>query len=254
MTQRMEPISDKGCLGWAARIPATAGLLVLVAAAIDLLVRGPVPRWQATVLIVLSAVIVAVFVYLGALVEADFHPALAIRRVPAVFAQAALLLTVVWLYTLASNTGSGGGGGGGGAGGGGAAGSQLVRRTNLASELVDPAEFAAILGVRTMRAEANWLSTAGSSRAVAFGTDDIRRKRPRVTIAVSQGRVAELKWARANQSQAIAGGPGEAAHVTGNLLIFKRNDRIVELRLSAYNGDTGQKLLELGGAVDRRLT
>lgn len=226
-------------------------MLVLIGSAVDILQRGPVPRWQAEVLLAISVPVIAVFVYLDALVEADFDRRRALGRIPGAFVRDALLLGLVFLYAWASHVSSGAASGGGTSAGGSA-----PPRTNRASNLVDAEAFAAVLGVESVRAVAEGFDTSYVSHAVAYGTDDPRRRRPRVSITVYQPPLAHSMWNRATRTLSASGQGrlGDAACASGNRLVFKRGDSVVGLRLHDFHGDTAQKLFELGEAIDKRLS
>src|SRR5579859_90805 len=226
-------------------------MLVLVASVIDIVQRGPVPRWQAGILLVISVPVIVVFVFLGALVEADFDRARAIGRVPRVFVRDALLLGGVALYAWASQLGSGAVSGGGAPTGG-----SMDARTNRASDLVDVDVFAAALGVKTVRAAAEGFDTSYMSHAVAYGADTPGRRRPRVSITVHQGHLADARWARLARTLPAAGGGrlGEPACGSGDRFAFKREGSVVELRMHEFRGDAAQKLSELAAAIDDRLS
>lgn len=243
--------AGKGCLGWVIRVPAAVGMLVLVASVIDIVQRGPVPRSQATVLIWISVPVIAVFVYLGALVESDLDHGRAIRRLPREFVMDALLLGLVALFAWASNQGSGVGGGGAPSGGG-----PAIARTNRASDLVDSSVFASALGVQAVRVQADGFSPPQMSRAVAYGSGASASGRPRVSISVYDGGMADARWARAGRSLTAGArtAPGEAAYIVGDRLVFKRGRSVVDMRLHDFKGDVANALSDLGGAVDSRLS
>lgn len=245
-----EPIPGKGCLGWVARVPAAAGMLVLVASVVDIVQHGPVPRWQANILIAIAVPIVVVFVYLDALIDADFDRREAIGRIPRAFVRDALLLGLVAVYAWASDVGAGAGGGGTPTGG------SAARRTNRASSLVDSELFAGMLGVRSVVAQAEGFDTSYMTHALAYGADRPGRRRPRVSITVFQGRLGDSKWSRTARTlpRAGDGGPGEVAYGSGDRIVFRRRDTVVELRLHDFEGDKPQTLARLGDAVDRRLS
>lgn len=242
--------SGKGCLSWAARIPAAGGILVLVASVIDIIQGGPVLRWQVNILLAIAVPVIVIFVYLDALVEADFDGTGAIRRMPRAFARNALLLGVVALYAWASNLGTGTA-----AAGGAPTGGRAVTRTNRASDLIDTDVFAAALGVRSVRAAADGLNTSYMTRATAYGADTPGRMRPQISITVYEGALANARWAKVARTFPATGEGrvGDAAYGSGDKLYFKRGSSVVFLRIRAYHGDTAQKLVELAAAIDKRL-
>jgi hypothetical protein len=160
-----------GCLVWTAKIPALACLVVVVATALDYVWRGPVAPEEAAVIGLVAAAGTLGFVYYGALIETGFSPARALRKMPRVFLQDVLLLAIFGVLALLSTAGGRDFGGGGG-GGGGAGGRSAGLRSNFASGLVDPVEFAGILGTQEVRARGDgfdgpmgrWQASSGWTR------------------------------------------------------------------------------------------
>lgn len=226
-------------------------MLVLIGSVVDILQRGPVPRWQAEVLLAVSVPVIVVFVCLDALIEADFDRRRALAQVPRVFVRDALLLGLVFLYAWASDASSGAVSGGGTSAGGSA-----PPRSNRASNLVDTEAFAAVLRAQSVRAVATGFDTSYASHALAYGADNPGRRRPRVSITVYQPPLAHSMWNRVARTLPPAGQGrlGDAACASGSRLVFRRGDSVVDLRLHEFQGDTAQKLFELGEAIDKRLS
>ena len=238
-----------GCLVWTARIPAIACLVVLAASVLESVWHGPVAPGEAAVIGVVAAAGTLGFVYYGALIETEFSRARALREMPRVFVQDVLLLAVFGFLALLSQTGghdSGGGGGGGGRSAG--------RRSNFASGLIDPVEFAGILGTEKVEVRAEGFDGPMGSLAGVVGMDARGRRRVRLWIHVYQERAAENRWARAIRSAQPVAGPGDAAVTSGDRFTFKRGDTVVELRLLKKEDDMPvPDLATLAASVNKRL-
>jgi hypothetical protein len=172
---------------------------------------------------------------------------------PRVFLQDVLLLAIFGVLALVSTAGGrdfGRGGGGGGGGGGRSAG----LRSNFASGLVDPVEFAGILGAQKVEATADGFEGPMGSLARITGMDARGRTSMRLWLHVYQAKAAEHRWARAIASGRPATGPGDAAVTSGDRFTFKRGDTVVELRLTKKpSGMPAPDLANLAAAVNRRL-
>lgn len=189
------------------------------------------------------------FVYYGALIETDFASARALREMPRVFLQDVLLFAIFGVFTLFSPGGRDFGGGGDGAGRGSGA-----RRSNYASALVDPVEFARVLGTQQVEVKADGFDTPLGSLASVVALDAKGRTLARFWIHVYQQRAAEQHWARAITSAQPVAGPGESAVSSGDRFNFKRGDTVVELRVTKGQGGLpAPALATLAAAVDRRL-
>lgn len=239
-----------GCLAWTARLPAVACLIALAGSVLDYVGHGPVPPREAAVVALLAAAGTAGFVYYGALIETAFSPPRALRAMPRVFLLDVVLFAVVAFLSLLSQ--AGGRDFGGGDGGGGPRSSGF--RSNFASGLVDPVEFAAILGARQVEAKADGFDTPMGSLARIIATDEKGKTRARLWLHVYQQRAAGQHWLRAIRTAQPVAGPGDAAVRSGDRLTFKSGDTVVDLRLSGNrNGLAPPDLGSLAAAVNRRL-
>ena len=176
---------------------------MLAASVLDYVWRGPVAPGEAAVIGLVAAAGTLGFVYYGALVETGFSPARALREMPRVFLQDVLLLAIFGVLALVSTAGGrdfGRGGGGGGGGGGRSAG----LRSNFASGLVDPVEFAGILGAQKVEATADGFEGPMGSLARITGMDARGRTSMRLWLHVYQAKAAEHRWARAIASRSSA--------------------------------------------------
>jgi hypothetical protein len=234
-------------LAWTARIPAIVCLFAVAGSITDYARHGPVPSAQAIVVGLLAGATALCFVYYGALVETRFSASRALRVMPRVFLQDVVLFAILGVFFLLNSGGHGAGGTGGGAG------RTRGARQNFASTLVDPAEFARILGTPEVQVRAEGFDTPIGSLAHVTGMDTRGRTRVRLWVHVHQQATAEHLWARASRSAQLVPGPGDAAVRTGGRFIYKRAGTVVELRLARADDMAVPDLAALAHAVDRRL-